>query len=204
VRSLTSDVTSGPTKENRLRAAFSRATWLVETRGAPGADASQTLDSSGITWIGYFAVHDFARGVVAAASGDVAAARTALAQLSARIDSARVVPVGENRNWFDALSENDLAQARALAAALDGAVEFAEGQHAAGIVQVREAIAATAQMEFEYGPPWSAKPFEELLGELLLADGKHAEAAAAFERVLVIYPNRRLAVEGLAAAKAAP
>ncbi len=66
VRSLTHDVTTGPTKENRLRAAFSRATWLVETRGAPGADASQTLDSSGITSIGYFAVHDFARGLVAA------------------------------------------------------------------------------------------------------------------------------------------
>jgi len=204
VRSLTSDVTSGPTKENRLRAAFSRATWLVETRGAPGADAYQTVDSSGITWIGYFVVHDFARGLVAAASGDVAGARTALTQLSDRINSARVVPVGENRNWFDALSENDLAQARALATALDGAVEFAEGQHAAGIVQVREAIAATAQMEFEYGPPWSAKPFEELLGELLLADGQRAEAAVAFERVLVTYPNRRLAVQGLAAAKAGP
>jgi hypothetical protein len=204
VRSVTHDVASGPTKENRLRAAFSRATWLVETRGAPGADASQTVDSSGITSIGYFAVHDFARGLVAAASRDVAGARTALTQLSDRINSARVVPVGENRNWFDALSENDVAQARALATALDGAVEFAEGQHAAGIVQVREAIAATAQMEFEYGPPWSAKPFEELLGELLLADGQRAEAAAAFERVLLMYPNRRLAVEGLAAAKAAP
>ncbi len=124
--------------------------------------------------------------------------------MSDRINSARVVPVGENRNWFDALSENDLAQARALATALDGAVEFAEGQRAAGIVQVREAIAATAQMEFEYGPPWSAKPFEELLGELLLADGQKAEAAAEFERVLVTYPNRRLAVQGLAAAKVVP
>ena len=204
VRSVTHDVASGPTKENRLRAAFSRATWLVETRGAPGADASETVDSSGITSIGYFAVHDFARGLVAAGGNDTAGARTALAQLTVRINAARVVPVGENRNWFDALTENDLAQARALATALDGAIEFAEGQHAAGIVQVREAIAATAQMEFEYGPPWSAKPFEELLGELLLADGQKAEAAAAFERVLVMYPNRRLAVEGLAAAKAAP
>ena len=204
VRSVTHDVASGPTKENRLRAAFSRATWLVETRGAPGADASETVDSSGITSIGYFAVHDFARGLVAAGSNDTAGARAALAQLTARINAARVVPVGENRNWFDALTESDLAQARALATALDGAIEFADGQHAAGIVQVREAIAATAQMEFEYGPPWSAKPFEELLGELLLADGQKAEAAAAFERVLVMYPNRRLAVEGLAAAKAAP
>jgi tetratricopeptide (TPR) repeat protein len=204
VRSITQDVASGPTKENRLRAAFSRATWLVETRGASGAEASQILDSSGITSIGYFAAHDFARGLVAAGSGDVAAARAALGQVSARINSARFVPVGENRHWFDALGENELAQARALATALDGAIEFAEGQRASGIARVREAIAATAQMEFEYGPPWSAKPFEELLGELLLADGQRTEAGAAFQRTLLTYPNRRLAVEGLAAARVAP
>jgi hypothetical protein len=204
VRSVTNDVTNGPTKENRLRAAFSRATWLVETRGAPGADAAETLDSSGIGSIGYFAVHDFARGLVAAGSGDIAGARAALVQLSARSNSARVVPVGESRNWFDAASENELAQARALATALDGAVEFADGQHAAGIARVREAIAATAHTEFEYGPPWSAKPFEEILGELLLADGQQVEAAAAFQRVLGAYPNRRLALEGLAATGVTP
>ena len=45
---------------------------------------------------------------------------------------------------------------------------------------------------------------EELLGELQLADGHKAEAAASFERVLIVYPNRRLALEGLKAAKAAP
>ena len=204
VRSVTQDVASGPTKENRLRAAFSRATWLVETRGAPGADASETVDSSGITSIGYFAVHDFARGLVAARSGDVAQGRAALGQLLARVNSARVVPVGENRNWYDALEENELAQTRALATALDGAIEFADGRHAQGIVEVREAIAATSQMEFEYGPPWSAKPLDELLGELLLADEQRAEAAAAFQRTLVAYPNRRLALEGLAAAGVAP
>jgi hypothetical protein len=229
VRSLTHDVESGPTKENRLRAAFARATWLVETKGAMGvggawgaaaarghdavgadaaeaaasADAFRIVDSTGMAYIGYFAVHDFARGLVAARSGDVIGARGALAQLSDRINSARVVPTGENRNWFDALSESDLAQARVLATALDGAIEFAEGQHAAGIAHVREATAASAPMEFEYGPPWSAKPFDELLGELLLADGQPAEAAAAFERSLVTYPNRRLSVEGLAAARVA-
>jgi tetratricopeptide (TPR) repeat protein len=202
--SVTQDVASGPTRENRLRAAFSRATWLVETRGAPGADASEVVDSSGVTSIGYFAVHDFARGIVAARGGDVSQARAVLGQLSARIDSARVVPVGENSNWFDALDENELAQARALVIALDGAIQFAEGQHAHGIVRVREAIAVTSQMEFEYGPPWSAKPFEELLGEMLLADGQRAEAAEAFQRTLTAYPNRRLALEGLAAARRSP
>jgi len=201
VESLTHDVATGPTLENRLRAAYIRATWLVETRGAPDPDAMQVVDSSGITSIGYFAVHDFARGLAAINHNDMAAARTALAQLHARIDAAHVVPVGEN--WFSALSENDLAQARALATALEGAIVFADGQHAAGIAKVREAISATTLMEFEYGPPWSAKPFDELLGELLLADGQQAEAAAAFQRVLVTYPNRRLAVEGLAATRAA-
>jgi hypothetical protein len=202
VRSVTHDVASGATKENRLRAAYSRAIWLVETHGAPGVDATDTVDSRGITSIGYFAAHDFARGLVAAAGGDLSGARTALAQLSDRISSARVVPASEH--WFDALSQDDLTQARALATALDGAIKFAERQHAAGIAQVRAAIEVTSQMQFEYGPPWSAKPFDELLGELLLADGKQAEAAAAFWRVLLVSPNRRLAVEGLAASGGTP
>src|SRR6185312_6093685 len=146
-------------------------------------------------------VHDFARGLVAAGKGDVTGARAALAQLSDRINSARVVTGGENRNWYDALTENDLAQARVLATALDGVIQFAQGQHEAGIARVREAIAVTASMEFEYGPPWSAKPLDELLGELLLATGQRAEAATAFERALFTYPNRRLSVRGLAAAR---
>jgi tetratricopeptide (TPR) repeat protein len=201
VESLTHDIESGPTRENRLRAAFARATWLVETKGAASADAFQTVDSTGVAYIGYFAVHDFALGLVAAGKGDLVAAGGALARLSDRIDSARVVPVGDNRNWYDALSESDLAQARVLAIALDGAIEFSSGQHGAGIARVREAIAATAQMEFEYGPPWSAKPLDELLGELLLADGQRTEAVAAFEHALFTYPNRRLSVQGLAAAR---
>jgi tetratricopeptide (TPR) repeat protein len=209
VRSLTHDIETGPTRENRLRAAFARATWLVETQGAAGttyesdasAEALRPVDSTGVTYIVYFAVHDFARGLVAAGNGDVAGAGAALAQLSDRINSARVVPTGENRNWYDALTDNDLAQARVLATALDGAIQFAQGQHEGGIARVREAIAATAGMEFEYGPPWSAKPLDELLGELLLADGQRAQAAAAFERALFTYPNRRLSVQGLAAAR---
>jgi tetratricopeptide (TPR) repeat protein len=201
VQSLTHDVAAGPTLENRLRASYIRATWLVETRGAPDPDAMQMVDSSGVTSIGYFAVHDFARGLASIGAMDLDTARTALAQLHKRIDEAHIVPTSEN--WFSALSESDLTQARALAAALEGAIEFANGQHALGIAKVKEAISATALMEFEYGPPWSAKPFDELLGELLLADGQQAEAAAAFQRVLVTYPNRRLAVEGLAATRAA-
>jgi predicted Zn-dependent protease len=72
------------------------------------------------------------------------------------------------------------------------------------VAQVQAAIAATARMEFEYGPPWSVKPLDELLGELLLADGQRTAAAEAFRRTLASYPNRRLALAGLAAATTAP
>lgn len=204
IRSVAQDVADGPTKENRLRTAYARASWLIETRGAPGADAFQSVDSGGVTSIGYFAVHDFARGIASVEKGDIAGARSALVQLRTRIDAARVVPVGENSHWFDALTENEFAQAHALAKALDGAVVFTSGQHALGIAYVREAIAETSQMEFEYGPPWSAKPFDELLGDLLAADGQRAEAVAAYKRTLLTYPNRRLTLAGLAAATAAP
>lgn len=202
LRGLTQDISSSPNRESRLRAAFSRATWLVETGDAAMAGADEPVDSRGIASIGYFAVHDFARGLVAAQRGDLAAARAALASLNARIDSARVLEAGENQNWFDALSENELAQARALEIALRGSVDFAAGEREKGLANVRAAIASTASMEFEYGPPWSAKPLDELLGDLLLKDNRRSEAATQYERTLATYPNRRLAVEGLASARA--
>lgn len=201
VRSVTQDVAAGATQENRLRLAFARATWLIETRGAGGLDAEVPVDSGGVVSIGYFAVHDFARGVTAAQAGDLAAARAALTALEARIAAAKVEPPGENPRWYQALGPTELAECRALAIALDGAIRFYGGDHAAGIARVREALAATQTLEFEYGPPWSAKPLDELEGELLLADGRRREAAEAFRRALATYPNRRLSLEGLAAAR---
>lgn len=43
-------------------------------------------------------------------------------------------------------------------------------------------------------------PSYELLGEYLLAMGRNAEAAAAFEKALELRPNRAAAVRGLARA----
>jgi hypothetical protein len=85
-----------------------------------------------------------------------------------------------------------------MAMALDGAIQFYEGDRAAGIARVRDAVSADHHVEFEYGPPWSAKPLDELLGELLLADGQRNEAATEFQKTLAVYQNRRLAREGLA------
>ena len=200
VRSVANDVAAGPTKENRLRLAYARAAWLVETRGAAGADATEPVDSSGVTSIGYFAVHDFARGIVAAQASNLEAARSALQMLQARCDAARIQPPGENPAWYDAMTDGELAESRTLVTALEGAILFYSGGTAAGLEHVRGAIDAASKFEFEYGPPWSAKPLDELLGEMLLADHRNAEAAAAFKTTLGTFPNRRLAAAGLEAA----
>ena len=60
-------------------------------------------------------------------------------------------------------------------------------------------IAAPANANAPAGCARGNWPLDELLGELLLTDGRREEAAAAFQKTLTAYPNRRLAVEGLVA-----
>jgi tetratricopeptide (TPR) repeat protein len=204
VRSVASDVADHPTKDSRLRLALARAIWLVETRGAIGVDAELPDDGAGIQSISYFSVHDYARGITAAEAGEFATARGALQLLRQRIQSARPRPANENAAWFDAMTPNELEESRILAEALEGTIAFHQGHHAQGIAQVRKAASTSTHIEFEYGPPWAAKPLDELLGELMLKDGRRQEAISAFQRVLTDYPNRRLAVEGLASANKLP
>jgi multidrug efflux pump subunit AcrA (membrane-fusion protein) len=201
IRSVANDVRVGATKDNRSRLAYARAMWLVETRGTEGPHARSPVDSAGIASIGYFAAHDFARGITAAAAGKTIEARAALARLRARINEPHPEMTRVMADWHDNMTSDELEQAKTMAAALDGTIEYYRGDRTAGLARVREAISMSVHMDFEYGPPWSVKPLDELLGELLLADGRREEAAAAFQRTLAAYPNRRLALEGLAASR---
>ena len=199
IQSVAHDVEVRPTKDNRIRLAHVRAIWLVETRGAGGSDARSSVDSVGIASIGYFNAYDFARGITAAA--DTGEARAALARLQARTEAAGTKATAVAVDWHDKVSAAELAQGAIMATALKGAIQYYEGDRTGGIGRIREAILAADHEEFEYGPPWSVKPLDELLGELLLADGRPQEAAAAFAKTLSVYPNRRLAREGLAASQ---
>ena len=69
------------------------------------------------------------------------------------------------------------------------------------IRQVQRAAATYDSMAFDFGPPPILKPPQELLGELLLKDGKPKQAGEAFEFSLKRAPNRSLSLLGLARAQ---
>lgn len=195
-----SNLAAGAVLDARTRLAYARAMWLVETRGAAGTDAAVPVDSRGIAAIDYFADQDFALGVTAGA--DMTRAQAALARLKTRIDAAHATSGEVATGWLETVTPGQLQQAKLLADALQGFITYHEGHRRAGIAQVRAAAAVADQMPYEYGPPWSAKPLDELLGELLLADGQRAAAIGAFRKTLAQYPNRRLARADLLAAQA--
>jgi tetratricopeptide (TPR) repeat protein len=62
---------------------------------------------------------------------------------------------------------------------------------------LREAVALEGSLPIAFGPPTIDKPTRELLGELLLRQGRMDEAHAEFERALARTPGRRLAEQGL-------
>ncbi len=71
----------------------------------------------------------------------------------------------------------------------------------AAIMQVQRAAATYDGMAFDFGPPPILKPPQELLGELLLKDGKPKQAREAFEASLKRAPNRTQSLLGLARAQ---
>ena len=79
----------------------------------------------------------------------------------------------------------------------------AAGKHAEAVALAREAAALEEAMPFEFGPPQFVKPTHELLGELLLAAGKPADAQVAFQKSLARTPGRSRSLIGLARAASA-
>ena len=71
------------------------------------------------------------------------------------------------------------------------------------IAALSEATRLDEELGRSPGPPSSFKPAHELFGEVLLAAGRPAEAAAQFDRALVRHPNRPFSLIGRARAESA-
>ena len=84
---------------------------------------------------------------------------------------------------------------------LEGAILAKEGKTEPALAKLRAAAQAYEALPFDYGPPATAKPPRELLGDVLLAAGRKDEARAEFEKALASAPERRASVMG---ARASP
>ena len=81
---------------------------------------------------------------------------------------------------------------------LAGLAALTRGDKARAIELLKQSVEAEAAMPYDYGPPFPAKPANELLGETLAAEGRSDEAAQAFKAALKRSPGRRLSSAGLA------
>ena len=88
-------------------------------------------------------------------------------------------------------------------AELRAAIKAADGGADEALALLRQAAAVEDTMAVAFGPPDVVKPAHELLGELLLAQGKPAEAQQAFVRSLTLAPRRAASLLGLARAATA-
>ena len=79
---------------------------------------------------------------------------------------------------------------------------FDEGKTEEALQLMQEATVVEDAMRFDFGPPSPVKPSHELLGEMLLALDRAAEAQEQFSLALERVPKRTRSLLGLARASA--
>lgn len=84
---------------------------------------------------------------------------------------------------------------------LNAVVAGERGDMQSAIAQAREAAETYEAMAFDFGPPTTVKPPDELFGELLLREKRYPEARRAFETSLQRAPRRVESLTGLARAE---
>src|SRR5262249_2683868 len=149
----------------------------VRDGGAPGYDGS--------------AAYVLAAGLSAATLGDAASATTAVEKLKAMRTQAES---GSNayRSKPFAIMEKEVAAALAIA----------QKDAATAEKLLKEATAIEMTLDAPSGPAEPIKPSFELYGEMLVDQGRMADAKAQFDRALERMPNRRASVQGLERASA--
>jgi tetratricopeptide (TPR) repeat protein len=133
----------------------------------------------------------FVRGYAALRRGETPAAQGARAELEVLADS---VPASLNGGL-------DRAQAGVMALELRALLAWQYRDSTQALSNARRAAAIEDSLPVEFGPPTVVKPSHELLGELLLAAGRPADAVRSFEHALALAPGRRLSLRGQAEAR---
>ena len=146
-------------------------------RGAWKEAAALSTTSTSYAWVD--AVRRFARGVGAARSGNPQAARADLGELKALTDK---LVAAKDTDW----AEKTRIQYEVAAAW----TAFAEGRQGEALDQLRKAADAEDATDKSAISPGPLAPAREMLGEMLLAMNRPADALKEFETTLKKEPNR--------------
>jgi tetratricopeptide (TPR) repeat protein len=122
----------------------------------------------------------FARAIGAARSGKLDIARAEIAEQEGIL---RGLADANRASYWASQAETQLLAARAW-------VQFAEKNTDEAIALMRRETELEATTDKEAVTPGEVLPAGDLLGDMLLEAGRHADALAAFEAVLAASPNR--------------
>jgi tetratricopeptide (TPR) repeat protein len=166
------------------RLALERKEWARAAALAPRVPESYPWDRfpamEAITW--------FARALGAARTGDVAAAEAAIGKLA----SLREAAAESSTYWGTQVDIRRTAASAWLA--------YAKDADAQALELMRKAAELEASTEKHPVTPGEVLPATELLGDMLMELGRHADARAAYEASLARSPNRYNSLSGAARA----
>ena len=137
------------------------------------------------------AVTHFARGIGAARSGDVEAAKTELTSLDAIHE--KLAGVKERYSWADQVEVQRLA--------LQGWIARAEKRDDEALRELRSAADLEDSIDKNPVTPGAVIPAREQLADLLGELGRYTDASAEYETVLKSAPGRKSSARGLELAK---
>jgi predicted Zn-dependent protease len=189
---MEADARQSGSKRTRGHLVWMRAAYMIETRQWNGDVAKLAVKSDDLSQHG---VALFVDGMRAIETGDRAGAEKSLAELKSSSGGGEGHAHGGASSYTMSRANN---ADPVLAKELEAKILFSRGEKEAALALAREATSAEDAMSFDFGPPPIAKPTHELLGEMLLASGRPADAKKEFEASLALGPGRALSLLGLA------
>jgi tetratricopeptide (TPR) repeat protein len=177
-----------PTFKTAFHLASTQARFALERRAWSEAVALKPCEPATLPWQQFAwpeAITQFARGLGAAHLNDNEVAAASINRLATLEASMRTA--GEE------LFANNIQMLRLE---LNAWVAHAAGKQQEGLDLLRQAAALEASTPKHAVTPGPTLPAEELLGDMLMEQGRPGDALAAYERALNLYPNRLNGVLG--------
>lgn len=182
-----------PTFKTAFHLASTQARYALERRAWSEAVALRPCEPATLDWSRFAwpeAITHFARGLGAVHLGNQEV-------VAASVDRLAALEAATRTSGEELFADN----IQMLRLELSAWVAQAAGKSEEGIDLLRQAAALESSTPKHAVTPGPTLPAEELLGDMLMEQGRPTDALAAYQRALGLYPNRRNSVLGAERAK---